>query len=98
KITKYILDKLSDFITAGEVQSPKKFIQQYKEEGSLVPVLFSDLRMKLGLTEFESRATYINLESLDFRNLKIALTKKSFVSLSEQEGNDFFNVMDSGIR
>ncbi len=49
KIPKYVLEALSSEISAGEVQSAKKFIQASNDDSSLVPVLFSDQRMKIGM-------------------------------------------------
>ena len=98
KVPKYVLEALSSEISAGEVQSAKKFIQASKDEGSLVPVLFSDQRMKTGMQEFESRSTYIAIENVDFRSLKLGLTKKSYVNLTLDEGNRFFEVSNSGLK
>ncbi|WP_191117288.1 PHP domain-containing protein [Vibrio campbellii] len=98
KIPKYVLEALSSEISAGEVQSAKKFIQAFKDDSSLVPVLFSDQRMKVGMQEFESRATYIAIEQADFRSLKVGLTKKNYVSLTLDEGNKFFEVSNSGLK
>ncbi|HDZ9489854.1 TPA: PHP domain-containing protein, partial [Vibrio cholerae] len=98
KIPKYVLEALSSEISAGEVQSAKKFIQASKDDTSLVPVLFSDQRMKTGMQEFESRATYIAIEHADFRSLKVGLKKKNYVSLTLDEGNKFFEVSNSGLK
>ncbi|MEZ8533746.1 hypothetical protein AB9R81_11755 [Vibrio cyclitrophicus] len=98
KVPKYVLEALSSEISAGEVQSAKKFIQASKDEGSLVPVLFSDQRMKIGMQEFESRSTYIAIENVDFRSLKLGLTKKGYVNLTLDEGNRFFEVSNSGLK
>ena len=98
KIPKYVLEALSFEISAGEVQSAKKFIQASKDDSSLVPVLFSDQRMKIGMQEFESRATYVAIEHADFRSLKVGLTKKNYVSLTLDEGNKFFEVSNSGLK
>jgi len=40
------LIKLSDFVTAGEVTSPRKFTYCIKDNAALVPVCFSDLRIE----------------------------------------------------
>jgi len=98
KIPKYVLEALSSEISAGEVQSAKKFIQASNDDSSLVPVLFSDQRMKIGMQEFESRSTYIDIEHADFRSLKVGLTKKNYVSLTLDEGNKFFEVYNSGLK
>ncbi|WP_447074362.1 hypothetical protein [Vibrio alginolyticus] len=87
-----------DGITCGEVQSAKKFIQKYNDSDSLVPVLFSDQRMRDSLESFESKCTFINIESKEFSDIKRGLTKKDYVSLTRSEGNKFFEIADTGIK
>ena len=98
KIKQHVLEELSDYITAGEVQAHKKFIQTYKNENSLVPVLFSDLRMKPDLKIIKSRQTYIDVSDCSFRSIKLGLTKKEYVSLTEEEGNQFIEIPKSDIK
>ncbi|MDE3273783.1 histidinol phosphatase [Pseudoalteromonas sp. G4] len=98
KINKYVLDRLSDYIKAGEVQAHKKFIQTYKNENSLVPVLFSDLRMKNDLKIIQSRQTYLDIGDCSFRSIKLGLTKKDYVSLTKEEGNKFIEIPNSQIK
>ncbi|MCD9471331.1 hypothetical protein [Photobacterium phosphoreum] len=97
-VHKSVLDDLKGYISAGEVQSAKKFIQTDKKEDSLVPVLFSDSRMKTNLSSFPSRQTFLNISNCDFRSIRLGLTKKEYVSLTKEEGNDFIEIMDSGIK
>ncbi|CAG19727.1 PHP domain-containing protein [Photobacterium profundum] len=98
KILKFVLDDLKRYITAGEVQAPKKFIQVYNQEDSLVPVIFSDTRMATGIDSFPSRQTFLNITDCDFRSVRLGLTKKEYVSLTREEGNKFIEIMDSGIK
>lgn len=98
KINKYVLDRLSDYIKAGEVQAHKKFIQTYNNKNSLVPVLFSNLRMKSDLKIIQSRQTYLDIGDCSFRSIKLGLTKKDFVSLTKEEGNKFIEIPNSKIK
>lgn len=98
KINKYVLEQLSDHISAGEVQAHKKFIQTYKNENSLVPVLFSDVRMKVDLKIIQSRQTYLDIGDCSFRSIKLGLTKKDYVSLTKEEGNKFIEIPNSEIK
>ena len=50
------------------------------------------------MQEFESRSTYIAIENVDFRSLKLGLTKKGYVNLTLDEGNRFFEVSNSGLK
>ena len=59
-INEKVLSELSDSITAGEVNSPKKFIYCVKNAESLVPVYFSDSRICSQFIDFPTRQTYIN--------------------------------------
>ncbi|MEZ8227950.1 hypothetical protein AB6C58_04225 [Vibrio splendidus] len=98
KIHATVIDDLKQYITAGEVQSAKKFIQTYREEESLVPVLFSDLRIASGVTSFPSKQTFLNISDCSFRSISLGLKQKEHVSLTREEGNDFFEVMNSGVK
>ncbi|ENM5919813.1 hypothetical protein CW613_003987 [Vibrio mimicus] len=98
KINSFVLNKLNNHITTGEVQSAKKFIQMHSDENKLVPVYFSDERMSHDKTVFPSRQTFLNIDNLDFRSIKLALKNKNFVSLSKDEGNNYIELLDTGIK
>ena len=93
-----ILFQLRPYISAGEVSSPKKFIYCLKDTDSLVPVYFSDIRIRDDLTEFSIRQTYFDLGEISFSAIKSCLTDKNKVSLSKEEGNNFFDALDSGLK
>lgn len=92
------LEALKDFIRAGEVSSPKKFIYCIKDPKSLVPVCFSDVRIKMGLPEFPSRQTYIDAGEINFAAVRTCLRDKAKVSLSRKAGHSFFDVLNKGLR
>ncbi len=90
-----IIDQLGEFITAGEVTSPKKFMHCIKDETGLVPVYFSDSRMYKDLS-IPVRQTYLGCEGVEFRAIKICLSDRSKVTLSRDEGNKLFQIFGDG--
>ena len=87
---------LKDYITAGEVSSPKKFIYSNKNVDRLVPVYFSDCRIDKDMQSFPVRQTYIDCNDISFSAIKSCLSDKNKVSLSEKSGNRIFQVFDNG--
>ena len=75
-IKKSVLTELDSYITAGEVNSPKKFIYCIKDDESLVPVYFSDSRIDSEFTDFPIRQTYINCGDITFGAIKGCLRDK----------------------
>lgn len=90
------LEKLRKFVSAGEVDSPKKFIRMAKDDTEITPVIFSDIRISEGMKKFPTRQTYIDCGELSIRSLKFSLRDRSKVSLSRSEGNSLFQVFDDG--
>lgn len=88
--------QLREFISAGEVDSPKKFIRMARDEAELTPVLFSDLRIKEGLRIFPPRQTYIDCGDLTLNAIKHSLRDRKKVALSKSDGNSLFNIFDDG--
>lgn len=97
KIKEEIVSELKDYIKAGEVQSPKKFIYCIKNRDSLVPVIFSDLRFDIHMESFTTRQTYFDLAEISFTGLKSCLCDKNKVSLSKKDGNKFFQALENGL-
>lgn len=91
-----IIAKLNEFITSGEVASPKKFKYCINDVDSLVPVLFSDLRFKEGMTDFSPRQTFIDIDDTSLRAIKTCLLDKEKVFLVRDEGHSFFQVFENG--
>lgn len=90
------ITNLAEFITAGEVESPKKFIRAKNDESGLVPVYFSDVRIKTDLELFPTRQTFIDCDDINLTSLKNCLNDKTKVTLSEKDGNNLFQVFDNG--
>lgn len=94
RINEKALAKLAAYITAGEVNSPKKFIYCIKNEERLVPVYFSDSRIDSEFTEFPARQTYINCGEITFVAIRSCLRDKNKVSLSSRDGHSSFQIFD----
>jgi hypothetical protein len=90
------LERIEAFISAGEVDSPKKFIRMVKSEVEITPVIFSDVRIKEGMRKFPPRQTYIDCGDLSLKSLKSSLRDRNKVALSKSEGNSLFQVFEDG--
>lgn len=88
--------KLHPHVSAGEVDSAKKFVRATKDDGKLTPLLFSDLRMKDGLDHFPPRATFVDCGDISLAALKACLKDKSKVALSERDGNLLWPIFPNG--
>jgi hypothetical protein len=98
KLSNETISLFGDNITAGEVSGPKKFIYCIKNVSSLVPVLFSDIRVDASLNQFPVRQTYVDIGEISFCALKHALRDKNKVFMSQSEGHSFFEVLQDGLR
>lgn len=87
---------LLPFISAGEVDSAKKFVRTMRDGNKITPVLFSDSRMKDGMTALPTRQTYIDCGELTLPAIKACLEDKRKVYLSERDGNNLFQVFEDG--
>ncbi len=90
------LEKLRPYISAGEVDSAKKFVRNFKDPTKLSPVLFSDSRMALDLQALPTRQTFVDCGDLTLEALQRCLQDKSKVALSERDGNRLWQVFDNG--
>ena len=95
-ISRQTIDQMGEFIFAGEVDSPKKFIRLAKDDTELTPVIFSDVRIREGMSKFPSRQTYIDCGDISLSSLKYSLRDRNKVALSRSEGNSLFQVFDDG--
>lgn len=95
-ITGETLEKLRPYISAGEVDSAKKFVRNIKDHSKLTPVLFSDSRMKVDLAVLPTRQTFVDCGTLTLEALKSCLQDKAKVALSERDGNKLWQVFDNG--
>lgn len=92
------ISALKPYINAGEVTSPKKFSYCIKDKDSLVPVIFSDLRIEKNISSYPTKQTYIAAEEITFRSIKVCLRDKNKVSLSSESGNKFFDALENGLK
>ncbi len=90
------LDQIREFISAGEVDSPKKFVRMAKDETEITPVIFSDARIYEDMSKFPTRQTYIDCGVLSLNSLKFSLRDRNKVALSKSEGNSLFQIFDDG--
>ena len=95
-ITGDSLEQLKPFICAGEVDSAKKFVRAMKDPAKLTPVLFSDSRMRADLTKFPTRQTFVDCGTLTLAALKACFRDKAKVALSENDGNNLWQIFDNG--
>lgn len=91
-----IVSELKEFISSGEVASPKKFIYCLKNANSLVPVIFSDLRCSNDISEFSPRQTFIDTDDDSFKGIRMCLLDKNKVHLYGDKEHKFFQVFDDG--
>ncbi len=91
-----ILQRLSPYVSTGEVDSPKKFIRAIRDDSKPTPLLCSDVRVSSDLPSFPTRHTFIDCGELTLGAIKQCLTDKGKVALSETEGNRLFSVFDDG--
>lgn len=90
------LEQLRPYISAGEVDSAKKFIRAIGDPTRPTPVLFSDSRVCAGLTTLPTRQTFVDCGALTLGALKTCLRDKTKVALSEADGNRLWQVFEDG--
>ena len=90
-----IIEQLEEFITAGEVTSPKKFMHCIKDKKGLAPVYFSDSRMYKDLP-IPVRQTYLGCECVEFHAIKKRLSDRDKVSIFRDESTQLFQIFDDG--
>lgn len=88
-----ILEAMKNYIFCGETGSVKKFIYRQKDNTSLVPVYFSDLRPAESMKEFPTRKTYFDIDDISIDSIKKTLLDRRHVSLTENEGKRLFYVL-----
>lgn len=90
------LDRIRPCVSAGEVDSAKKFIRATKDATKLTPVLFSDARIGQDLVGLPTRQTYIDCGDLSISAIKACLADKGKVALSENDGNRLWQAFEDG--
>lgn len=92
-VHKHVLGKIIDYIESGEVNSVKKFIYCQRDENLLTPVYFSDYRAKASEKNYPIRQTYLHIDDINLKSIKLCLKDKRKVSLTEAEGYSMFYVL-----
>ena len=95
-VTSGALGRMAGYMSAGEVDSAKKFIRASKNPAAPTPVLFSDVRVHAALDAHPIRQTFIDCGELTLAALKSCLLDKTKVALSPADGNDLIQVFDDG--
>lgn len=95
-ITGETLERIKPYVSAGEVDSAKKFIRAIKDDTKLTPVLFSDVRIREGLDKLPIRQTFIDCGDLTLDAIKLCLRDKAKVTLSENDGNNLWQIFEDG--
>lgn len=90
------LEKFGDTIRTGEVRSAKKFESAIKDMNSLVPVLFSDIRLDDEINVFPSRFTYVDINIVEYSVLKNALMDKTKVYISKNKLANEYAFLNDG--
>ncbi len=90
------LEKIKPYVSAGEVDSAKKFIRAIKDETKFTPVLFSDARIRVDLANLPTRQTYIDCGDLTLNAIKSCLRDKTKVTLSKNDGNNLWQIFENG--
>ena len=90
------LEKIKPYVSAGEVDSAKKFIRAIRDKTKFTPVLFSDVRIKENLDKLPTRQTFIDCGDLTLDAIKSCLRDKAKVALSETDGNKLWPVFENG--
>jgi len=100
-ISTNLLNKFGNNIKIGEVSSAKKWFSCYKDNDSLVPVLFSDIRIKENNNDdagdkLPNTLTYVSCDDLTIPTLKIALSDKTKVKISLTGEDEEFQILSDG--
>lgn len=90
------LMRIEPYISAGEVDSAKKFIRATKDKEKITPVLFSDARISEDLNGLSTRQTFIDCGEVTLSAIKSCLQDKGKVALSEKDGNKLWQIFDDG--
>lgn len=90
------LSEIARYVSAGEVDSAKKFIRAVKDNTRLTPVLFSDIRISEDLSRLPTGQTFIDCGELTLDAIKSCLKDSGKICLSEKDGNSLFPIFEDG--
>lgn len=89
------IKKFNGLIKCGEVPNSKKFSVAIKDKKNLIPVVFSDFRVKKGAA-FPSRYTYVSCLNDGFSNIKCAIEDRNKVSMNLKNKIDEIEYLPNG--
>jgi hypothetical protein len=90
------LSEIAPYVSAGEVDSAKKFIRTVKDDAGITPILFSDIRISENLSRLPTRQTFIDCGELTLDAIKSCLKDNGKICLSEKDGNSLFQIFEDG--
>lgn len=90
------INKFNGNIVCGEVRNAKQFNVIIKQNDKLVPVLFSDIRVKDDLEILPVRYTYIDISEFEFSALKSALSDKRKVFINNSKSDSELEILPDG--
>lgn len=91
------IEKFQINIFCGEVENAKKWSVEKKKENSLVPLLFSDIRIKEDMDTFPNRATYLEINDINISSLKLTLKDKTKIHIAESKNDEEFPIDKTGL-
>lgn len=91
-----VINKFGNDIIVGEVSSAKKWFSLIKQSDKLIPVLFSDLRVKSELKNFPGTHLYIDCDNFTVGGLKNSFKDRTKLSLSNSTSEEEFQITSSG--
>lgn len=91
-----VIEKFGKSIILGEVSSAKKWFSLMKQKDKLIPVIFSDLRVKSELKNFPGTHLYIDCDSFTIGGLKNSFKDRSKLSLSNNLSAEEFQINSTG--
>ncbi|MBU3209862.1 hypothetical protein KPL28_09540 [Clostridium algidicarnis] len=97
KLRNEIIEDLQAHVFCGEVGSIKDFLRLSKDDKSLTPMWFSDLRASDNYDDYKHGVTYFDIDDVTLKEIKIAVKDKTKVKLSKTEGNHLFKIDKKGL-
>lgn len=91
-----VLNKFGTEIIVGEVSSAKKWFSLKKKNDKLIPVLFSDIRIRPELKNYPGTHLYIDCDDFTIGGLKNSLKDKNKISLSKNLDDEEFQINSDG--
>jgi hypothetical protein len=91
-----VINKFGKEIIVGEVSSAKKWFSLKKKTDKLIPVLFSDIRIRSELKNYPGTHLYIDCDDFTIGGLKNSLRDRNKISLSNTLVDEEFQINPEG--